>query len=157
METKICLSLETLLYSVSRLFLILSERLTAGRNYLPPPPASALRIPSILLPLSRRNWEEGSSEPGRNIIGRFGVLAIDPSPIFNIASDMNENSLTKNSSSQIAGGEQTSVGFWFPGRWVGGTAMTLGPILIFVGTLLRIQFHFFFPQQLAAFEARPTL
>jgi len=47
---------------------------------------------------------------------------------------MNENTLAKNSSSQIAGGEQSGAGFWFPGRWVGGTAMILGPILI-VSTL----------------------
>jgi hypothetical protein len=70
---------------------------------------------------------------------------------------MNENILAKNSSSQIAGGEQTGMGFWFPGRWVGGMTMILGPILLFAGTLLRIQFHFFFPQQLAAFESHPTL
>jgi hypothetical protein len=47
--------------------------------------------------------------------------------------------------------------FWFPGRWVGGVAMILGPILLLSGALLRIQYHFFFPQQLAAFEARPAL
>ncbi|HEY7182499.1 MAG TPA: hypothetical protein VIC84_13820 [Blastocatellia bacterium] len=70
---------------------------------------------------------------------------------------MNENILAKNSSSQMAGVEQIGMGFWFPGRWVGGTTMILGPILLFTGTLLRIQFHFFFPQQLAAFESHPTL
>jgi hypothetical protein len=70
---------------------------------------------------------------------------------------MDENTLAKHSSSQIAEGEQAGVGFWFPGRWVGGTTMILGPILLFVGVVLRIQYHFFFPQQLAAFEARPTL
>jgi len=35
--------------------------------------------------------------------------------------------------------------------------MILGPILLFVGVILRIQYHFFFPQQLTAFEAHPTL
>jgi hypothetical protein len=35
--------------------------------------------------------------------------------------------------------------------------MILGPILLLAGTLLRIQFHFFFPQQLAAFAERPIL
>ena len=45
----------------------------------------------------------------------------------------------------------------FPGRWVGGVAMILGPLLVLTGALLRIQFHFFAPQQLAAYEAHPTL
>ena len=47
--------------------------------------------------------------------------------------------------------------FWFPGRWVGGIALLLGPLFLLVGTLLRIQFHFFFPQQLSAFQERPAL
>jgi hypothetical protein len=70
---------------------------------------------------------------------------------------MNEITHTKNQPSQIAGVEQTGEGFWFPGRWVGGITMILGPILLFVGTVLRIQFHFFFPQQLAAFRDHTTL
>ena len=56
-----------------------------------------------------------------------------------------------------AGKERNSEEFWFPGRWVGGVAMILGPILLLAGGLLRIQFHFFFPQQLAAFKEHPTL
>lgn len=47
--------------------------------------------------------------------------------------------------------------FRFPGRWVGGASLVLGPILIASGALLRVQFHFFAPQQLAAYEAHPTL
>jgi hypothetical protein len=47
--------------------------------------------------------------------------------------------------------------FWFPGRWVGGISMTLAPILFLVGMLLRIQYHFFFPQQLEAFRDHPAL
>lgn len=47
--------------------------------------------------------------------------------------------------------------FWFPGRWVGGTTMILAPILLLTGELLRVQFNFFFPQQLKAFELHPTL
>jgi hypothetical protein len=43
------------------------------------------------------------------------------------------------------------------GRYLGGTAMILGPVLLLAGVLLRIQFHFFFPQQLAAFQRHPTL
>ena len=45
----------------------------------------------------------------------------------------------------------------FPGSWVGGVSLILGPILILTGALLRIRFHFFAPQQLAAFEAHPNL
>jgi hypothetical protein len=45
--------------------------------------------------------------------------------------------------------------FWFPGRWIGGCSLVLGPILLLVGTLLRIQFDFFFPAQLAAVETHP--
>lgn len=47
--------------------------------------------------------------------------------------------------------------FWFPGRWVGGISMILAPIILLTGVLLRIQFHFFFPQQLSAFKNHPTL
>lgn len=46
---------------------------------------------------------------------------------------------------------------WFPGRWVGGVSMVLAPVLLLAGILLRIPFHFFFPQQLAAFREHPTL
>jgi hypothetical protein len=46
---------------------------------------------------------------------------------------------------------------WFPGRWVGGTSMVVAPLLLLIGILPRIQFHFFFPQQLAAFKDHPTL
>ncbi|QMU28135.1 hypothetical protein [Adhaeribacter radiodurans] len=45
----------------------------------------------------------------------------------------------------------------FPGRWIGGVSLVLGPLLILTGALLRIQFHFFAPQQLAAFAAHPDL
>ncbi|MCX4906352.1 hypothetical protein [Streptomyces sp. NBC_00878] len=45
----------------------------------------------------------------------------------------------------------------FPGRWVGGTAMVLGPLLMLTGALLRARFPFFYPDQLAAYERHPTL
>lgn len=45
----------------------------------------------------------------------------------------------------------------FPGRWIGGVSLILGPLLILTGALLRIQFHFFAPQQLEAFKAHPNL
>jgi hypothetical protein len=69
---------------------------------------------------------------------------------------MNEKTHTQTTSNQSAVRERQTEDFWFPGRWVGGTAMILGPIFLFVGALLRIQFHYFFPQQLAAFAEHPT-
>jgi hypothetical protein len=47
--------------------------------------------------------------------------------------------------------------YTFPGRWVGATAMVLGPVLLLVGVLLRWPFHYFFPQQLAAVAEHPGL
>jgi hypothetical protein len=32
-----------------------------------------------------------------------------------------------------------------PGRWLGGASLILGPIVLLVGLLLRIQFNFFYP------------
>lgn len=45
----------------------------------------------------------------------------------------------------------------FPGRWVGGVCLILGPVLLLTGALLRVQFHFFAPQQLQAYAAHPRL
>ncbi|WP_305788886.1 hypothetical protein [Symbioplanes lichenis] len=45
----------------------------------------------------------------------------------------------------------------FPGRWLGGSALVLGPVLVLAGVLLRIRFGFFFPAQLAAYAAHPQL
>lgn len=50
-----------------------------------------------------------------------------------------------------------SVPFWFPGRWLGASAMIAAPLLLLTGVLLRIQFNFFFPHQLSAFQQHPTL
>src|SRR4051812_22435660 len=47
-------------------------------------------------------------------------------------------------------------GYWFPGRWIGGTALIAGPVLWLTGVLLRLPFHFFFPQQLTAYEQAPV-
>lgn len=47
--------------------------------------------------------------------------------------------------------------FWFPGRWIGGLSLIIGPLLLLAGTLLRIQFHFFYDAQLAAYAKFPTL
>lgn len=45
----------------------------------------------------------------------------------------------------------------FPGRWLGGGALILGPLLLLAGVALRYRFNFFFPDQLAAFHEHPTL
>ncbi len=47
--------------------------------------------------------------------------------------------------------------FSFPGRWVGGVSLVLAPLLFLIGMLIRIQYHFFFPQQLEAFSSHPRL
>jgi hypothetical protein len=44
----------------------------------------------------------------------------------------------------------------FPGRWVGGVTLILGPALWLLGVLLRLPFHFFFPQQLQAYHDAPA-
>ncbi|GAB4016386.1 hypothetical protein [Spirosoma koreense] len=46
--------------------------------------------------------------------------------------------------------------FWFPGRWIGGTSLIIAPILLLVAELLRVQFEFFFPQQLKAYDQHPV-
>lgn len=45
----------------------------------------------------------------------------------------------------------------FPGRWLGGTALVLGPLLLLVGVLLRAGSPFFFPDQLRAYADHPPL
>jgi hypothetical protein len=45
----------------------------------------------------------------------------------------------------------------FPGRWVSAIALIGGPALLMTGILLRVRFHFFFPDQLAAYTRHPTL
>lgn len=53
--------------------------------------------------------------------------------------------------------EALSEAYWFPGRWVGGLTLIVSPLLLVAGELLRIKYHFYFPQQLAAFSAQPGL
>lgn len=50
--------------------------------------------------------------------------------------------------------EEPSYGF--PGRWVGGASMIAGPLLLLSGVLVRLPFHFFFPQQLEACASHPS-
>lgn len=50
-----------------------------------------------------------------------------------------------------------SPGFWFPGRWLGGLSLIAAPLLLLTGILLRIQFSFYFPNQLAAYHEHPFL
>ncbi|GAA2135682.1 hypothetical protein [Glycomyces algeriensis] len=45
----------------------------------------------------------------------------------------------------------------FPGRWLGGTALVLGPLLLLTGVLLRAGTPFFFPDQLRAYAEHPML
>lgn len=53
--------------------------------------------------------------------------------------------------------EQSSNTFWFPGRWIGGLSLIIGPFLFLAAALLRIQFHFFYDAQLAAYANHPKL
>lgn len=45
----------------------------------------------------------------------------------------------------------------FPGRWAGGVSLVAGPLLLGTGVLLRLPFHFFYPEQLAAGVEHPAL
>ncbi|MCX5405802.1 hypothetical protein OHA37_18140 [Streptomyces sp. NBC_00335] len=45
----------------------------------------------------------------------------------------------------------------FPGRWAGGVSLVAGPLLLGAGVLLRLPFHFFYPEQLAARVEHPVL
>src|SRR3954465_7048286 len=47
--------------------------------------------------------------------------------------------------------------WWFPGRWLGAASSIVAPPILLTGILLRIRFHFFFPQQLAAYRDHPQL
>lgn len=52
-------------------------------------------------------------------------------------------------------GESNS--FWFPGRWIGGLSLILSPVMMLIAILLRINYHYFFPEQLEAFYENPLL
>lgn len=45
----------------------------------------------------------------------------------------------------------------FPGRWLGGAAMLLGPLALLTGVLSRARYHFFFPDQLRGYVETPGL
>ena len=47
--------------------------------------------------------------------------------------------------------------FTFPGPWLGGVSLIVGPLLLLAGTLLRLGVPFFFPHQLAAYQREPAL
>jgi hypothetical protein len=66
-----------------------------------------------------------------------------------------KDALPKALSSSGAAGQSLPEKFWFPGRWLGGFSLLLGPLLLWMGVLLRLPYHFFFPQQLAAFQEHP--
>jgi hypothetical protein len=48
-------------------------------------------------------------------------------------------------------------GFRFPGPVLGGVALIGAPLLLLAGELVRIRFYFYYPSQLAAYEAHPGL
>ena len=52
-------------------------------------------------------------------------------------------------------GENTT--FWFPGRWIGGLSLVIGPLLLLAAALLRIEFQFFYDEQLNAYSEQPVL
>lgn len=45
----------------------------------------------------------------------------------------------------------------FPGPWLGSISLIISPLLLFLGDLLRINFHFYFPDQLEAYADHPAL
>lgn len=47
--------------------------------------------------------------------------------------------------------------YWFPGRWIGGISLVLGPLLLLAAALLRLPFHYFFDAQLTAYAEHPAL
>ncbi|NDU74171.1 hypothetical protein GWI34_16225 [Actinomadura sp. DSM 109109] len=51
----------------------------------------------------------------------------------------------------------THLALAFPGRWLAGTSLVLGPFLLLAGVLLRARYPFFFPDQLAAYDRYPAL
>ena len=53
--------------------------------------------------------------------------------------------------------EQNNNTFWFPGRWMGGLSLIIGPLLLLAAALLRVQFHYFYDAQLAAYAEHPVL
>ncbi len=46
---------------------------------------------------------------------------------------------------------------YFPNKWISGVSLVLAPLLMLAGELCRIQFHFFFPDQIKAFQTYPDL
>jgi hypothetical protein len=53
--------------------------------------------------------------------------------------------------------ERENTIFWFPGRWIGGSSLIIGPLLLLAAALLRIEFHFFYDAQLNAYSEQPVL
>lgn len=50
-----------------------------------------------------------------------------------------------------------NIDFWFPGRWIGGLSLIIGPLLLLTAAILRSPFYFFYDAQLAAYESHATL
>lgn len=47
--------------------------------------------------------------------------------------------------------------FSFPGHWLGGISLIISPIFLLIGDLLKINFNYYFPHQLAAYTEYPLL
>lgn len=63
----------------------------------------------------------------------------------------------KNNIQEKSSHERDNTTSWFPGRWIGGLSLIIGPLLLLAAALLRIQFHFFYDAQLAAYADHPLL
>jgi hypothetical protein len=90
------------------------------------------------------------------------LLLFIPAKVLSSLSTKNMEDLFTTLSSKALSSENlqkviTAEDFWFPGRWIGAVSLIVSPLLLLVGALLRFPFHFFFPQQLQAFDQYPTL
>jgi hypothetical protein len=63
--------------------------------------------------------------------------------------------MAENATQTLRMGDKAASGF--PGPWLGGVSLIAGPVLLLIGTLLRLGVPFFFPHQLAGYERHPGL
>lgn len=85
-------------------------------------------------------WPTGRSAPGHR---RHGGAIYD--------------SLMSHEGQGSAALEGATTDFWFPGRWIGGLSLIIGPLLFLAAALLRVQFYFFYDAQLGAYAEHPAL
>ncbi|MFS1305319.1 hypothetical protein [Streptosporangium longisporum] len=106
-------------------------------------------------PVTGRAAERASGHTGEPASEPSGRPADDP--VGHPADHRTGHPVTGPAVEPVAGRAHRTEPFWFPGPWVGGIAMILGPLLMSAGVLLRVRYHYFFPQQLAAYDAEPGL